>query len=418
MNSPDVARIPKRWIPAARVAWVLLSSTLLIAFFAGFPIRYSELSQTCSDSSCFIMLLHPTEADILLNRGLSLHNYAVFHLVVESINSVLWLGFAVFVFWKKFTHIAGLLLAFILVCSGLFLLSLISQSSVMFYTGQANFRNLLSIILCIPTFFFFFMFPNGRFVPKWSKFIPWLVILALLLSIAMSSAKAEVLNLIFTCMLLLWALTGAFSQIYRYRFIATPLEKRQIKWAFYGMMTIAFVVFNWAILFEAFSPAPSVFRFFLYTGYFLIHYMLLLFVPVSFVIAVMRYRFWDIDVLIRRTLIYGLLSASLAILYFGMIITSQNMFRSLTGQDSQLVIVLSTLAISALFTPLRRVIQNLIDRRFYRQKYDAENVLAEFALKARNEVELNSLTKELTEVIKKTMQPTHLALWIKDENIS
>ena len=141
-----------------------------------------------------------------------------------------------------------------------------------------------------------------------------------------------------------------------------------------------------------------------------------LFFPISLVIAIMRHRLFDIDVLIRRTLIYGLLSATLLAIYLTSVISIQTAFRSLTGQDSTLVVVLSTLAIAALFTPLRRGIQNLIDRRFYRRKYNAEKVLAEFAEKARDEIELEALTRELTEVVKETMQPSHISLWIKNKH--
>ena len=125
---------------------------------------------------------------------------------------------------------------------------------------------------------------------------------------------------------------------------------------------------------------------------------------------------WNIDILIRRTLIYGLLSACLVALYSGSIILAQTLFRNITGQDSQIIIVLSTLAIAALFTPLRRGIQNLIDRRFYRQKYDAEKILNDFALRARDEVELQQLTTELLDVVKTTMQPSHISLWLKGDS--
>jgi hypothetical protein len=140
-------------------------------------------------------------------------------------------------------------------------------------------------------------------------------------------------------------------------------------------------------------------------------------IPVAVGIAVLKYRLYDIDRLINRTLVYGALSVTLALLYFGGVTLTQALFRTLTGQEQlpQLVVVASTLVIAALFNPLRRRIQSFIDRRFYRRKYDAAKTLEGFSLKLRDETDLDALRDDVVGVLGETMQPAHVSLWLRSE---
>jgi hypothetical protein len=141
-------------------------------------------------------------------------------------------------------------------------------------------------------------------------------------------------------------------------------------------------------------------------------------VPTAIGIAILRYRLYEIDLIINRTLVYGALTVTLVTVYVGTIVALQGLLGSLTGQTSQLAIVASTLAVAALFQPLRRRIQGFIDRRFYRRKYDARKALEGFSAKLRDETDLGALSDELVGVVRETMQPAHVSLWLRPETSS
>jgi hypothetical protein len=193
---------------------------------------------------------------------------------------------------------------------------------------------------------------------------------------------------------------------------ATDVERQQLKWLLYaGGLT--FVVTATASPAAPFDLSSTDLPTFVSTLLSILAYLALMSIPVAVGIAILKYRLYDIDIVINRTLVYGVLTATLVGVYLGGVVSLQAVFRALTGQESQLAIVASTLAIAALFGPVRRRIQSFIDRRFYRRKYDAARTLENFSAKLRDETDLDALTRELTSVVRETMQPEHVTLWMR-----
>jgi hypothetical protein len=252
--------------------------------------------------------------------------------------------------------------------------------------------------------------PDGRLVPRWTR---WLILLSLPLVVSVFSLPLPVWG-VYICLLVSGAI---YAQVYRYRFVYTPTERQQTKWVMFGVLLwwllilMLFVPYSIESSLSPGSPLPW------WTLYSAGYWLTLAIVPLSLSIAVLRYRLYDIDIIINRTLVYGSLTVLLGLVYFGSVASLQYAFRALIGHEDfpQLTIVVSTLVIAALFDPLRRRIQAFIDRRFYRRKYDARKTLDDFSVRLRDETNLDSLNAELITVVKETKQPEHVSLWLRQE---
>ena len=275
---------------------------------------------------------------------------------------------------------------------------------------------------------FFFLFPTGHFVPRWTRWVAFgFAALFVLIAFFPNGPSASIWPGLLLSLLPLIVLGSlVFAQVYRYRCISTPVERQQTKWIVFGtaVALLGFVLAGYFLsallkLFfhlQGLDPLPTVI---LITSI----YLLLLLIPLSIAFAILRYRLWDIDILINRTLVYGSLTVILAIVYFVSVFALQGLLSVFTGKLSSetqtpVVIVASTLGIAALFQPLRRRLQALIDRRFYRSKYDAARTLAAFSKTLSNEVDLNQLREDLLAVVQETMQPSHVSLWLRDPKSS
>ena len=184
------------------------------------------------------------------------------------------------------------------------------------------------------------------------------------------------------------------------------VERLQLKWVVYGVTLAASTALAVEVVFANLVPVVYL------AGTFVLSFAVML-IPAGMGVAMLRYRLYDIDLVINRTLVYGALTTSLVLLYVGGVVGLQYVFRIFAGGGSQLAVVASTLAIAALFNPLRRRVQAIVDRGFYRSKYDARETLEAFTGRLREETDLDVLGDELVSVVRNTMQPEHVSLWLK-----
>jgi hypothetical protein len=287
---------------------------------------------------------------------------------------------------------------------------------------------MLSIIVGLPALLYL-LFPTGRLPSRRWRWVAWLIaalVLAGVITSAFSSgALMGVLGPIrnplgiegFTGVykaLLYFISPVALSAVVLSVFMrlrrAAGVERQQIKWFAYAAAASVMAT-SLAYLVPGVIDTPLWFE----RMGFALNIAFIPAIPIAIGIAILRYRLYDIDRIINRTLVYGALSATLVALYFGGIVMLQRVFVLLTGQQSTLAVVASTLLIAALFTPLRRLIQGFIDRRFYRSKYDARKTLEAFSAQLRNETDLEALSDDLVGVVRETMQPAHVSLWLRPE---
>jgi hypothetical protein len=274
------------------------------------------------------------------------------------------------------------------------------------------------------------LFPNGRLLSsRWRPFA-WLSVLLVAVGTIMSAfSSGPILGLNVPNPLGIEGLPNAYEQLQALMFTliciasafalvrlrrARGVERQQIKWfAYAGALAASASLLNYTV-FEAMDV-----RWIELVGH-IPALVGILGIPTAVGIAILRYRLYEIDLLINRTLVYGALTATLVAVYFGGVAITQAIFRALTGQQEQpqLAIVVSTLVIAALFNPLRRRIQGFIDRRFYRSKYDARKTLEAFSAKLRDETDLDALSDDLVGVVRETMQPAHVLLWLRPDTAS
>ena len=280
--------------------------------------------------------------------------------------------------------------------------------------------------------FSFLLFPHGRLLsPRW-RIVAWVSAISCVTALISGMLEYEFLreytwpeNMSFVKPLFTGSLAEVAATVFWYSSMvilamlfvsggslvlrlrrSVGEERQQLKWVVYSVALLAFAVPSTILVIIVVQSLESVRVFFA---------VLFPLIPISVGIAILRYRLYDIDRIINHTLVYGALTVMLVAVYAGSIVILQGFLRALTGQESQLAIVASTLAVAALFAPLRRRIQSFIDRRFYRRKYDARKTLEAFSATLRDETDLDALSDDLVGVVRETMQPAHVSLWLRPD---
>jgi len=383
-------------------------------FLFSIPSEFARLQSACTDTvSCsWLVRLTPLNVQELRELGLSVEFFAAYFISIEAAITLIPIAVGAIIFWRRPDDRMAFLVSLVL---------------LMYWTGITFPYHLLelprfwevssAVVVLVGTstiFLFMYVFPDGHFVPRWARW-PALVSIAVIVPgtlfpySSLSVWRYPLLNALVSV-----GIFGAIVlvQIYRYKWVSDATQRQQTKWVVLGIVAAAvgycmFLVLNLlqgGVLISLIGYTAALF--------------LLVLLMITIVVAVLRYRLYDIDLLINRTLVYGSLTALLVLVYFGGVTATQAIFRALTGQGSTLAVVVSTLVIAALFNPLRRTIQSFIDRRFYRGKYDARKTLEAFSAKLRHETDLVALSDDLVGVVRDTMQPSHVSLWLRPETAS
>jgi hypothetical protein len=392
------------------VARLLVFTALIVTtalFVLALPESLTSLVTPCAVpvDQCLIL---PSQVAPLARLGITPFALAVAFVALSCLTLLLADGVAAVLIWRRSHDGMALLVALTLILAPMDLTPVLhilpSRTGILqepaAILGAASSLSILLLLV---------LFPSGRFVPRWL----WIPGLALVLNETplgdMLPLPGETGALLVLALLLC---LGA-GQIYRYRRVSTPIQRQQTKWIIYGFLLLIGVnQLFWQpyILIPALQQPDSLYSLLAYPDDFFVIGI----VVVTFSVAILRYRLWDIDAIINKTLVYGLLTGLLGALYACLVIALEALARAINEQATgqPVVLVVSTLAIATLFQPVRLRIQTLIDRRFYRKKYDAEKALVAFSTPLRNEMNLEQIQEQLLAVVQETMQPASLSLWL------
>jgi hypothetical protein len=413
MPEPDNTRLTGPWLWPARLGWGAVVTAVLVTFVAAIPARYDQLLRDP------YLLQHGLE-----RIGLSVRFFSAYGTLLDILTGAVFFGLAIALFWSKSDDWVVILVSLTL---SVYLVAILPVTTVLVEIHPAWTTPLLilrgvGIVLMGTTLY---ILPDGRFIPAWTKWmvvplVAYILVWFLRPELTPPTAFTEI-RTASDWLLLVAPLFGGFgtiawAQAIRYRRYSTLVQRQQTKWVVVGLISslVGLIAISLPLaIFPQLRASGGVDNvIYLMVAIPLTLLSLSLF-PLSIAIAVFRYRLWDIELLVNRALVYTALTGTLAVIYFGGVVALQAAFHSLTGQDSTLAIVLSTLAIAALFNPLRSRIQRDIDRLFYRQRYDAVQALQRFTAVTRVEVDLARLSQALLEVVEENLKPSKQSLWLK-----
>lgn len=397
------------WPQLLRIGWLLIALGCLGVLVAHAPQVYAAYASFTFDNE-----VDPTRIRAgLAMIGFPAWLYVLIRFCSQMAVALSFMATGALIFWRRSDDRGALLVSLQLLLFGtLFALPLN-------YAPLSSWVTLAGELIFTSFFFSCYWFPNGRFVPGWTR---WLLVVWIASVVGGAFAPGTWLDvdawppLLNIPFFLLLAGSCVGAQVYRYRRVANSVERQQIKWLVAGFAAViaCFILYNQVLLFipGLAEPGRGAALYDLLGG--TLQLLAFMLVPLSIGYAMLRYRLYDVDIVVNRALVYGALTTALALVYVGTVVVLQAIVRGLTGDTrSQLVTVASTLLIAALFQPLRHRFQLVINRRFFRTTYDAQRTLQAFGTRVRDETDLALLSDELVAVARATMQPEHVALWLR-----
>jgi hypothetical protein len=402
-----------RWL--AILSWSLIALPFLTFFLTDLRLDFKQLQAPCEGEECNYLAISQDEIDVLVSWGLSARTYSI----LMNGATVLGVAFSwllgVVILWFQGASRASWFVSLAMIVIPITLISdadNLATSYPNWFIPSVVLSELGSMILLL----LFYLFPSGRFYPRWA-FVP--LITTYLFLTMISVGRSGLVNLhTWVIQIDFMVLTGLLFlamgfQILRYRRVSSTIERQQTKWVLLGLFILILGFPTWFLFFGGIVDIPAGLPRLLASIFgWLTCIAIVTTLPVTIAMAILRYRLWDIDVVIRRTLQYSIVSVVLGLVYFSAVTLLQSIFIAASGQSSAVVVVLSTLAIAALFSPLLRRVQETIDRWFYRRKYNADQALAVFAAAARSETDLEQLSAKLTGTVQETLQPAQVSLWL------
>ena len=393
-------RLRGRKLILARVVWVAAVTLIVVPFIARFPAYNTFLQTVCTGATCGFQPT-PGSAQAMQKLGLSVSTYATFTLALTLALAFVCFTLGAVIFWRKSDDWMALLVALAVVAT-------VTLNGTSVYSMNSAWERLTSVLYILGNGVYVLVWSlssDGRFVPRWTRWLLlcWFVAASLFFIMPM------VYFLVWYAALVLLVI----AQVYRSRTAASPHQRQQGKWLLFGGCVAILIIVGMAmppLIFPSLGQAGS---FYQLVG--LPAFIVILFIfPLCLGLAILRFRYLDIDLIIHRTLVYSTLTILLAVIYEVSVFTLQSLTSGLTFiRGNQLAIVASTFLIGGLFKPLHDRTRALIDRRFYRRKYDAAKTVAAFSVTIRDEVDLNQLGTKLVAVVEETMQPAHVSLWLR-----
>jgi hypothetical protein len=402
-----------RQIKLMRLAWLVFAFTLICLQIASQAAAYHAYQN---------MQVPPDQTQALNALGLDVETYAAYKFLLGLPIPLLWGSMGLLIFWQKSHDRSALIISALILGLG-------TASSIppwqAFASAYPNWLHIVPIVAFVSNvclYSFFFVFPTGRYEPRWTV---WVAVALSLFNILQSYSFVLPPSLLELGKRLEWFFPDFLyrhaSQLDRGSLLPLQVHLhpgRETANKMGGVCNrdlhpnIRSYCVN-RFVFENSNPEEDIsfITVFVQPLGWMLPFAI---IPIVIAASILRYKLFEIDLIIRRTLVYSLLSLLLAFIYLGTVTVLQKLFTKQSGQTSPLTIVLSTLAIAALFNPLRRRIQDFIDRRFYRRKYDAEGVLTAFTTQARDEVDKERLSASLVKAIEQTLQPERVSVWLKN----